>query len=57
MLPGPNAGTLAAAFGAPAGTPGVEVVAGTGHAVVVVSAYLVAFCVLGGWLLHRRDIV
>lgn len=55
-LPGPNAGALAAALGASTGTPGVEAVVGAGHATIVVTAYLVAFCVLGGWLLRRRDI-
>lgn len=55
-LPGPNAGALAAALGASTGTPGVDAVVGAGHATIVVTVYLVAFCVLGGWLLRRRDI-
>lgn len=55
-LPGPNAGALAAALGASTRTPGVEAVVGAGHATIVVAAYLVAFCALGGWLLRRRDI-
>jgi ABC-2 type transport system permease protein len=57
FLPGPNAGALAAAFGASPDTPGVDAVVGSGHATIAVAAYLVAFCVLGGVLLHRRDIV
>jgi ABC-2 type transport system permease protein len=54
VLPGPNAGALVAAFGASA--PGVEQVVGSGQATAVLAAYLVVFGVLGGWLLHRRDI-
>ncbi|MEV7092618.1 ABC transporter permease [Amycolatopsis sp. NPDC051045] len=54
VLPGPNAGALAAAFGASA--PGVERVVGSGQATAVLAGYLVVFGVLGGWLLHRRDI-
>jgi ABC-2 type transport system permease protein len=53
-LPGPNAGALAAAFGASA--PGVGQVVGAGQATAVLAAYLVGFAGLGGWLLHRRDI-
>lgn len=53
-LPGPNAGALAAAFGASA--PGVEQVVGAGQATAVLAAYLIAFGAVGGWLLHRRDI-
>jgi ABC-2 type transport system permease protein len=55
-LPGPNAGALAAALGASEQTPGIDAIVGSGHATIVVTAYLVAFCALGGWLLHRRDI-
>lgn len=57
FLPGPNAGALAAAFGASPDTPGVDAVVGSGHATLVVAAYLVAFGVLGGVLLQRRDVV
>jgi type IV secretory pathway VirB2 component (pilin) len=53
-LPGPNAGALAAAFGASA--PGVGPIVGSGQATAVLAGYLIAFGVLGGWLLHRRDI-
>lgn len=56
FLPGPNAGALAAAVGASTQTPGVDAVVGAGHAALVVTAYLVAFCALGGWLLRRRDV-
>jgi hypothetical protein len=54
VLPGPNAGALAAAFGANA--PGVEQVVGSGQATAVLAGYVIVFGVLGGWLLHRRDI-
>lgn len=55
-LPGPNAGALVASLIGGAGPPGVEPVVGGTHAVVVTVAYLLAFSVLGGWLLRRRDI-
>ena len=55
-LPGPNAGSLVAALGGSSATPGVEELVGSGQATAVVAAYLLAFCVLGGWLLRRRDI-
>lgn len=55
MLPGPNAGALAAALGA-ADTPGVSAIVGSGHATVVLAGYLLTFCAAGGWLMHRRDI-
>ena len=55
-LPGPNAGALVASLIGGAGPPGVEPIVGGTHATVVVVAYLLAFSVLGGWLLHRRDI-
>ncbi|WP_319458847.1 ABC transporter permease [Micromonospora sp. RTP1Z1] len=55
-LPGPNAGSLAAALGAPLDTPGVASAVGGAQAALVVAAYLVAFAAAGGWLLHRRDI-
>ncbi|MBB4930460.1 hypothetical protein F4561_001280 [Lipingzhangella halophila] len=54
-LPGPNAGALAYAAGA-RDTPGVSDIVEPGHATLVVAAYLLAFCAVGGWLLHRRDI-
>ncbi|MGR6317816.1 ABC transporter permease subunit [Micromonospora soli] len=55
-LPGPNAGALAAALGAPGDTPGVAATVGGGQAALVVAAYLVAFAAVGGVLLRRRDI-
>lgn len=55
-LPGPNAGALAAELGASAGAPGVAPLVGGGQATLVVAAYLLAFSVVGGWLLHRRDL-
>jgi hypothetical protein len=55
-LPGPNAGSLVAALGAAADTPGVNSLVGGGQATMVVAAYLVAFCAAGVWLLRRRDI-
>jgi len=57
VLPGPNAGSLVAALGAPSGTPGVQDLVGTGHALAVLAGYLAAFAVGGGWLLYRRDIL
>ncbi|RZS37610.1 ABC-type transport system involved in multi-copper enzyme maturation permease subunit [Herbihabitans rhizosphaerae] len=57
VLPGPNTGALAAAMGAASETPGVDALVGSGHATIVVAGYLVAFCALGGWLMHRRDIL
>ncbi|WP_406107680.1 ABC transporter permease subunit [Micromonospora globbae] len=56
-LPGPNAGSLAAALGAASDTPGVAATVGGGQAALVVAAYLVAFAVVGGALLRRRDIL
>ncbi|ONI75288.1 ABC transporter permease [Actinosynnema sp. ALI-1.44] len=55
-LPGPNAGALVASLIGGAGPPGVEPIVGGAHAAVVIAAYLLAFSVLGGWLLQRRDI-
>ncbi|HEX5598737.1 MAG TPA: ABC transporter permease subunit [Micromonosporaceae bacterium] len=55
-LPGPNAGSLASALGSTPDTPGVEAVVGGGQAALVVAGYLVAFAVIGGLLLQRRDI-
>ncbi|MFI7429227.1 ABC transporter permease [Micromonospora sp. NPDC049836] len=55
-LPGPNAGALAAALGAPGDTPGVAATVGGGQAALVVAAYLIAFAAVGGALLRRRDI-
>jgi ABC-2 type transport system permease protein len=57
VLPGPNAGSLVSALGAPAGTPGVDSLVGSAHATLVLAGYLVAFTVAGGWLLYRRDIL
>jgi ABC-2 type transport system permease protein len=56
-LPGPNAGSLAAALGAGTDTPGVQALVGGGQAVAVVAAYLVVFAALGGAMLRRRDIL
>lgn len=55
-LPGPNAGSLVAAFGAGTDTPGVDALVGGGQAALVVAAYLVVFAVSGGWLLSRGDL-
>ncbi|CAM3912235.1 ABC transporter permease subunit [Kibdelosporangium persicum] len=54
-LPGPNAGALVASL-IGTGPPGVDPIVGGTQAGVVIVAYLVAFAVLGGWLLRRRDI-
>ncbi|MFC6017425.1 ABC transporter permease [Plantactinospora solaniradicis] len=56
-LPGPNAGSLVAALGAGADTPGVEQVVGGGQAALTVAGYLVGFVLLSGAFLHRRDIL
>jgi ABC-type transport system involved in multi-copper enzyme maturation permease subunit len=56
-LPGPNAGSLVAAVGARADTPGVEALVGGRQAAVVIAAYLVVFAALGGAVLRRRDIL
>jgi ABC-2 type transport system permease protein len=56
-MPGPNAGSLVAALGASADTPGVEAAVGGGQAAVVVAGYLVGFVVLTGIYLRRRDIL
>ncbi|MEU8373496.1 ABC transporter permease [Micromonospora sp. NPDC048894] len=55
-LPGPNAGALVAALGAPGDTPGVAATVGGGQAALVVTAYLVGFAAVGAVLLRRRDI-
>jgi ABC-type transport system involved in multi-copper enzyme maturation permease subunit len=56
-LPGPNAGAVAAALGSAPDTPGVDPLVGGGSATLLVAAYLVAFCVLGGLILRRRDVI
>jgi ABC-2 type transport system permease protein len=56
-LPGPNAGSLAAALGSGSDTPGVDALVGGGQAALVVAGYLVAFVVIGAVLLKRRDVV
>ncbi|MEU3270131.1 ABC transporter permease [Saccharomonospora sp. NPDC006951] len=55
-LPGPNAGSLVAALGAPPGTPGVDALTAAPQATLVIAAYLIGFAVLGAWLFRRRDI-
>jgi hypothetical protein len=56
-LPGPNAGSLAAALGSGVDTPGVSALVGGGQAALVVAAYLAGFLVIGAVLLKRRDVV
>ncbi|MBE1487815.1 ABC transporter permease [Plantactinospora soyae] len=56
-LPGPNAGSLVAALGAGADTPGVEQVVGGGQAALTLAGYLVGFALVAGAVLHRRDIL
>jgi ABC-2 type transport system permease protein len=56
-LPGPNAGSLVAALGAGADTPGVEALVGGVQAAVVIAGYLLVFAALGGVVLRRRDIL
>jgi ABC-type transport system involved in multi-copper enzyme maturation permease subunit len=60
-FPGTNAGALAGALGVipqgqPGGTPGVTTMVNGTHAVLVLSVYVVAFAVIGGIILKRRDI-
>jgi ABC-type transport system involved in multi-copper enzyme maturation permease subunit len=55
-LPGPNAGSLALSLGANPDSPGVGALVSSGRATLMLAAYLVAFAVVGGWLLIRRDI-
>jgi ABC-2 type transport system permease protein len=56
-LPGPNAGSLAAALGSAGDTPGVEAVVGGGQAALVIAGYLVGFCAVAAAVLRRRDIL
>jgi ABC-type transport system involved in multi-copper enzyme maturation permease subunit len=56
-LPGPNAGSLVAAVGARADTPGVAALVGGGQAAAVIAGYLIVFAALGGLILKRRDIL
>ncbi|MEV4312530.1 ABC transporter permease [Actinocrispum sp. NPDC049592] len=56
-LPGPNAGSLVAAITGPNQAPGVDALVSGGPAALVVTAYLIAFAGIGGWLLRRRDII
>lgn len=55
VLPGANAGSLASALGG-TGAPGLnDVVSGT-RGVLTVAAFAVAFVLIGGAVLHRRDV-
>jgi ABC-2 type transport system permease protein len=56
-LPGPNAGSLAAALGSASDTPGVQGLVGGGQAALVLAGYLVGFCALAAAALRRRDIL
>lgn len=61
LLPGTNAGALAAALGAPTqdrsgGVPGVTSVVSGAQSVLVVAAYVVVFLLVASWLVRRRDI-
>lgn len=56
-LPGPNAGSLAAALGSGSDTPGVDALVGGGQAAIVVTAYLLGFLIVGAVELRRRDIL
>jgi ABC-type transport system involved in multi-copper enzyme maturation permease subunit len=56
-LPGPNAGSLVATLGAPADTPGVDALVGSGQATLVLAVYLVAFAAVSAGLLRRRDVL
>ncbi|WP_312033741.1 ABC transporter permease [Actinoplanes sp. TBRC 11911] len=56
-LPGPNAGSLAAALGSGSDTPGVDALVGGGQAAIVLTAYLLGFLIVGAVELRRRDIL
>ena len=61
LLPGTNAGALAAALGVPVqgqpgGTPGVTDVVGGTTAALVLATYLVVFVTASAVLVHRRDV-
>ncbi|MFI6027124.1 ABC transporter permease subunit [Amycolatopsis magusensis] len=56
-LPGSNAGSLVASLGASAQSPGVAELTSPLQATLVLAAYLLAFTTLGGWFLHRRDVL
>jgi hypothetical protein len=56
FLPGGAAGSLVAALGARANTPGVAALAGPTEAIVVLAAYLMVFSVIPGVLLRTRDL-
>jgi ABC-2 type transport system permease protein len=62
FMPGTNAGALVAALGVPVqgstgGTPGVTAVVTGAHAAMVLAGYVVAFVLVAGILLNRRDVV
>jgi ABC-2 type transport system permease protein len=61
VLPGVNAGSLAASFGAevqgqPGGTPGVTAVVNGMHAAIVLLAYVVGLVLLAAVTLRRQDV-
>jgi ABC-type transport system involved in multi-copper enzyme maturation permease subunit len=56
-LPGPSAGSLAAALGSMPDAPGVAALVGGGQAALVVAAYLAGFVAVGGLVLRRRDVL
>ncbi|MGH3876957.1 MAG: hypothetical protein ACRDSK_07970 [Actinophytocola sp.] len=59
MLLGPNAGSLAVAFGATAqqdgGTPGVVATSGPLAAILTLAGYVVVLAAASVWLSRRRD--
>jgi ABC-type transport system involved in multi-copper enzyme maturation permease subunit len=56
-LPGSNAGSLAASLGASPDGPGIATMTSATQATLVITAYLIVFVALGGWLLRRRDVL
>jgi ABC-type transport system involved in multi-copper enzyme maturation permease subunit len=61
LLPGTNAGALAAALGsvpqdADGGTPGITNVVGAGHATAVLVGYAALFLTISIVLIRRRDV-
>jgi ABC-2 type transport system permease protein len=55
-LPGVNAGSLVSALGGGGGTPGVNSVVDGTQATLVLVAYTVAFALIAGFALQRRDV-
>jgi ABC-2 type transport system permease protein len=55
-LPGVNAGSLVSALGGGNGTPGVNTAVDGTQATLVLASYALAFVMIAGLALHRRDV-